>query len=226
VKTGIFLALDAATGKVTPYPHTGLDLASERERGYAQRPERVMWIDGRLAVFARVTDDPNSRPRLTYRDVTSRGLNADPGKADWFLLDAKGRNENLTKQLKTISAVPVHATAKSLFVLADGNVWRLQSGKSPVNLTSGVGAEFRYPDTVLYTQKRPPFTGFATFISQSDGKSRFTLVDVRAAEPKISTVESPSEDSRFMAGSAVSGAVMFRKMPATARISFEPRKRR
>jgi len=53
VQSGIFYALDAETGIVTPFPHRGLDLASERERGFSQKPERVMWVDGRLAVFAR-----------------------------------------------------------------------------------------------------------------------------------------------------------------------------
>ena len=45
--------LDLASGELRRYDHTGLDLASERERGWLQRPERAMFLGGELAVFAR-----------------------------------------------------------------------------------------------------------------------------------------------------------------------------
>jgi hypothetical protein len=211
VKTGIFSAMEAASGKVTPYPHFGLDLASERERGYAQRPERVMWVDGRLALLARAAQDPYSPPSLTYRDITRVGSPSNPGKADWYLLDAKGHKENLTASLKTVSAIPVHATAHQLFVLADGNVWRLQSGKAPVNVTVGIHTKLEYPTSVLYTQRRPPFAAFATFSSDIDGRTVFTLVDLHGARAKVSTVLSASPDSQFMVGSASADTVMFRE---------------
>src|SRR5687768_14093715 len=87
VRDGIFYGLDAATGKLTPYPHAGLDLATERERGWAQRPERVTWIGDRLAVLARALPRDDAPPQFTYRDITGRGPERPP-KADWYLLSS------------------------------------------------------------------------------------------------------------------------------------------
>lgn len=209
--TGVFQAWEGTSGRVVPYPHTGLDLASERERGYYQRPERVAWIGGRLAVFARATPDPHSTPAMTYRDIESPNVATQPAKADWFLLDSNGAHENLTQPLHKISAIPLQATRKQLFVLADGHVWRLEPHHAPTDMTPTLTGKLGHPDTVRYTSRHPPFDGFAAFETKKDAQSVFTLVDMRSPTVRFREVLSPSERSRFMAGSAVAGSVLFRE---------------
>jgi dipeptidyl aminopeptidase/acylaminoacyl peptidase len=218
VRSGIFYALDAETGTLTPYPHTGLDLASERERGWYQRPERTMWIGTRLVVLARALPNANDPPTLTYRDITGRGPNAPP-KADWFIIDAKGNKENLSKSLHSISAVPISATATQLFVLADGAAWRLEPGKSPVNLTPNLPFALRHPGTPWGTTARPPFQPYAMFEGRENSKAVFMMLDLQGG--KLTRVDAPTSAAEFVAGSASAGAVLFAEEDGTRGTSLE-----
>lgn len=206
VQSGYFYALNADTGAVTPYPHRGLDLASERERGFSQKPERVMWVDGRLAVLAR--RHGGEEPRLTYRDITRPGLPGYPGKADWFLLDARGGSENLTGQFKEISPVPLHADARAIVILADGDVWRVGPGRKPKNLTASIEPALALPTSMQYSTFHRPFGGEAILVSEDAAKPGFVLLDFGADSAGL--VPSPAPDAEFVAGAVKAGAVMFR----------------
>jgi dipeptidyl aminopeptidase/acylaminoacyl peptidase len=211
VRKGVFRALDARNGRVTLFPHIGLDLASERERGYFQRPERAVWMGERLAIFARASEDPRSEPRFTYRDIATTKT-VQVTKADWFLLEPGGKSTNLTASLKNVSPIPVHATANQLFVLAAGHVWRLTSGRGPADVTPEIAGELAYPSSVRNTTRRAPFTGEGTFEIKSKERSQLALVDLRRTSSiKTLIADSPSMQSRLMAASAAAGAILFRE---------------
>lgn len=202
VQSGHFHALDAQTGEVTPYPHRGLDLASERERGFAQKPERVMWVGGRLAMLAR--RHVGETPKLTYRNIRPR----DAGKADWFLLDAQGRAENLTAQFKEISPVPLHADADTLTILADGDVWRVGPAREPQNLTASITPSLSLPNALRYSTLHRPFRKEAILVSEDTGAPGFALIDLE--KDKAAFVASPAPDAEFFGGAVKAGAVLFR----------------
>lgn len=206
VRSGIYHAYDAGTGAVTPYPHRGLDLASERERGFAQKPERAMWVDGRLAVFARAYG--GEAPRLTYRDIVRPGQPGYPGKADWFLLDARGRSENLTAPFAAVSPIPLHADARSIAVLADGDVWRVAPGRAPQNLTEAVPDALHLPMAMEYSTLHRPFSGGAVLEIRDGAEPGFALVDLTAG--RVARIASPPGDAEYLAGSVADGAVLFR----------------
>lgn len=206
VQSGIFYALDAETGEITPYPHSGLDLASERERGFSQKPERVLWVDGRLAVLARPHE--GEEPRLTYRDITRPGLPGYPGKADWFLVDAQGGAENLTSEFEVISAVPLDAGAETLTILADGDVWRVGPGREPQNLTASIEPELSLPLSMRYSTSHRPFTGKVILVSRDAEQPGFALIDFETDEATF--VASPAPDAEPLAGTVEAGALLFR----------------
>lgn len=206
VQNGIFYAFDAETSAVTPYPHKGLDLASERERGFHQKPERVLWVDGRLAVLARQHE--GETPRFTYRDITRPGLPDDPGKADWFLFDAQGNAENLTTEFQEISPVPLDADAKTITLLADGDVWRVGPGREPENLTASIESKLVLPSSMRYSTVHRPFGGETILVSEDAETPGFALIDLEA--DKAALVASPAPDAEFLGGSVQAGAVLFR----------------
>ncbi len=210
VRSGFYHAFDAGNGGVTPYPHRGLDLASERERGFAQKPERVMWIDGRLAVLARAHD--GGTPRLTYRDIVRPGQPGYPGKADWFLLDAQGRSENLTTGFTLVSAIPLHADAKTLTVLADDAVWRVGPGRAPENLSAAVKGTLHHPSAVEYSTLHRPFPGTVVLEVRNTDTPGFALVDL--VNGRTAQVGVPQGDAEYLAGSVQAGAVLFRSAHA------------
>ncbi len=210
VRSGIYHAFDAGSGALTPYPHRGLDLASERERGFAQKPERVMWVDGRLAVLARAHG--GDTPRLTYRDILRPGQADHPGKADWFLLDAQGRSENLTVAFASVSPIPLHADARTLTVLADDAVWRVGPGRAPEHLTAGVTGTLHHPSAVQYSTLHRPFSGGAVLELRDTDTPGFALVDL--VNGRVAQVAVPQGDAEYLAGSVEAGAVLFRNAHA------------
>ncbi len=206
VQSGVFHALSPKSGQIIQYPHRGLDLASERERGFAQKPERVMWVDGRLAVFARPHEGEEAL--LTYRDIAQPGDAAYPGKADWILLDADGSIENLSEPFAFISPIPLHADEDTITVLADGDVWRLGPGLEPLNLTSNVKSQLTHPDAVRYSTFHLPFTDGLVLVGRDQSSPSFVLVDLES--DSVTEVMSPTPHAEFVAGSIKASALLFR----------------
>lgn len=205
-QSGIYCGFDANTGTVTPFPHRGLDLVSERERGLFQRPERVMWVDSRLALLARPCE--GMEPRFTYRSVSRPGMADYPGKADWFLVDAQGRSENLTAQFKLVSPIPLHADRNSITVLADGAAWRVGSNLEPVSLTAGVSKELSQPQAVEYSTRRVPFKTIAILEDRDASNPAFVLLNL--TNGAVRRIESPAADASVVAVSPVGGAALYR----------------
>lgn len=205
-QSGIYYAFNAGSGTVTPFPHRGLDLASERERGLHQKPERVIWVDGRLALLARSYG--GMEPRFTYRSASLPGMSDYPGKADWFLLDAQGRSENLTAQFKAISPIPIHGDSNTITVLADGAVWRVGPNHEPANLTAGMASALFHPQTVQYSTRHVPFGAVAILELRDADRPAFVLLDVKTGA--VRRIPSPVADASVLAVSPESGAALFR----------------
>ena len=207
VRNGIFYSLQADSGVLTAYPHTGLDLVSERERGFAEKPERAVWVDGKLAVFARALADPRATPRFTYTsEVAFQAL--EQTKPSWFLLTPRDKPENFTPSLKNISPIPVDADAHSLTVLADGAVWRLAVGRRPRNLTAKAPGVWAHPFAVQFGTAHDPFPPFASFIEEHEGQTRIAMLDLR--DGRVSVVSTPRAGTTFLGGSPRYQAAFFR----------------
>jgi dipeptidyl aminopeptidase/acylaminoacyl peptidase len=113
--TGRFRVIETATGKLTTYTHTGLDLASERERGFAMRPERAAFLGKDIAIFARPVSIGHEREALfTPRDIGEPGL----ARTDWYRLSADGAHEVLTGDLDDVSSVPLEMGADCVLIKA------------------------------------------------------------------------------------------------------------
>ncbi|WP_139068860.1 hypothetical protein, partial [Hyphomonas sp. ND6WE1B] len=95
--SGRFRVIDTATDKLTTYTHSGLDLASEQERGFAMRPERAAFLGEDIAIFARPASEGHKGQALfTPRDIGEAGL----ARTDWYRLSADGTYEVLTGDLE------------------------------------------------------------------------------------------------------------------------------
>jgi dipeptidyl aminopeptidase/acylaminoacyl peptidase len=189
VRAGTFHTLVADTGVVTPIPHAGLDLVSERERGGPQRPERAVWIDGRLAVFARQNEAGDRSPRFTYRDrdlssgdPKTAGGSSNLRNRHWYLLDPEGNPMSLTEGLDDISAVPLYADGKSLFVLARGKLWQLTPGRAPAQLDPTVSGRLALPPAALTSDERARFRPEITLVSNTAAGSAMVLVDLQSGD--------------------------------------------
>lgn len=119
--SGRFYVYDVRTQTLVSYDHTGLDLVSERERGGVQRPERAVFLGGRLAVFARPLPPGDPSARFTYRDIRPEGLES-PG---WYLISASGEPVPLTAGLNGVSPFLPGAGSEHMAVLAADGVYRV-----------------------------------------------------------------------------------------------------
>lgn len=205
-QSGIFFGLDLETGALTPYPHAGLDLSSQRERGLYQRPERVVWLGDQLAVFARAHME--AEPKFTYRDVLLFGGANTLDRPDWYLLDKKGQSKVLTAQFKSVSPIPLNADGNSVAILADGDAWSITPNGQARNLTQNVSPALNLPITQRFSPQQRPFKGGVVLVAEGASDSGFALVDF--AESTAWFVSSPAADAEFVSASVKSGAVIFR----------------
>lgn len=211
-REGRFHVIDITTGEVVRYEHSGLDLVSERERGWLQRPERAVFLGDRLAVFARqITDGESQDPRFSYRSIGGAGL----PRSDWYALARDGSSINLTRALSPVSGVPIHSGSNHLTVAAEDGVYRLYADREPQRLTPDLPGAFQYiPPGTFATRSgviRPEFTDEALLSVTGPGAARLVMVDLREGqEGHVAVVEAPTRDAIPLAGGLAAGAVLFR----------------
>ncbi|KCZ57690.1 hypothetical protein HY30_17360 [Hyphomonas chukchiensis] len=210
-RSGRFHVVDLSTGRVTRYDHDGLDLVSERERGWLQRPERTVFLGDDLALFAReIPESEDQAPRFTYQDIRPDHLPA----PDWYRLSADGRHANLTRGLADVSGVPVHAGEGHLTVWAQDGVYRLGETGARRRLSAGVSGRFRFLAPGTFTARRgvarPEFADEAMFTVRQDGGSQIVMLDLRKGEEgKSVSIRAPAADALPLAGSLMAGSVVF-----------------
>ncbi len=209
--SGRFRAVDVATGAVAAYPHRGLDLTSERERGLAQKPERVLWVGDRLAMWASESKDGDPTPRFTDREI-HRDEVPDDARSDWFLVDRNGAHEKLTGTLRKVSPIPVHADASGFAVLAEGGVWMLAPGQAPerVQVPDGVTLSLTHEDQ--YTTLTRSFPPSRPFLGRSATGSSIVFVDFRTRTARAVPVQSPNVNP--LALSSQEGAILYHDVTA------------
>lgn len=211
-QTGRFYVINVQSGAVIRYDHVGLDLVSERERGWLQRPERTVFLGNDLAIFARrIPAGEDQAPRFTFRDVRPDDLS----QSDWYALSPNGIHRNLTKDLENVSGVPVHAGDGHLTVVADSGVYRFYSDGQRRHLTPGLAGRFGFLSPGTFATRsglvRPEFADEAVFDVSSGGAAKIVMVDLRDGhEGEIIVVDAPTADAAPLAGSLAAGAVLFR----------------
>ena len=210
---GRFRVLNTRTGGVTTYTHNGLDLASERERGFVQRPERAVFLGEDVAVFARENGPGNADEALfTPRDIGERGLT----RADWYLLSASGTHKLLTGSLDDVSGVLVGIGDSCLLVQARQGLFCLRSDGDRQKAGPGAPGALRLIPAGSYSTfgalSRPDPGGSALLMGGTGRDPAALLVGpARHGLPKTRFIEAPGSGTRPVAGSFVAGAVLFRE---------------
>ncbi|MCD9007506.1 prolyl oligopeptidase family serine peptidase [Luteimonas sp. XNQY3] len=211
-RDGRFHLIDVQSGAAVRYDHVGLDLASERERGWLQRPERVSFLGDDLAVFARrIPSSEDQAPRFTYRDVRPVGLS----KPDWYALSADGTSRNLTDGLPGVSGVPVHAAMNHLTIAADDGAYRLYADGRRRRLTPELPGRFRFVPAGTFATRslviRPEFGHEAIFDVSGNGTAKIVMVDLRdGREGATAVIDVPADGAAPLAGSLAANVVLFR----------------
>ncbi len=211
-RDGRFYVIELKTGEITRYDHTGLDLVSERERGWLQRPERAAFLGDQLVVYARVIPKSEDQsPRFSYADFFEQGL----PRADWFALSSDGVSTNLTSDLPDVSGVPVGVSADSFTITAKDGVYRIFENGVVQRLTPELDGRFRFqPPGTFATRSsviRPEFADEALFqVAHEGGGAEILMVDLRPGhEGATERVSVPSADTTPLAGSLAARAVLF-----------------
>jgi hypothetical protein len=138
--SGIYYLFDVRSRSAKPMPHVGLDLASQRERGWQSLPDLAVPFDRGIAFPARAQKDAKAPPAFTPKDVFPTGLS----RVDWYEITADGRLRNLTAGMSDVSSLLVSASGDGIVVNADGGLWRLEPGGRRTRLTPGLPFKLRY----------------------------------------------------------------------------------
>tara|TARA_R110001606_G_scaffold14834_2_gene61931 strand:- start:9477 stop:12023 length:2547 start_codon:yes stop_codon:yes gene_type:complete len=209
-RDGRFHVVDTSTGAVTRYEHRGLDLVSERERGWRQRPERTVFLGEDLAMFARrVPTGEDESARFSYRDLRGAGLT----RADWYAVSPAGTSRNLTAGLAGVSPIPLHASAGHLTVLAEDGVYQVGMAAGLRRLTPQLAGTFRVHQAGTFATRssviRPDYSNEALVTVEGDGPPIILMVDLTGTSRPV-VIAAPSPGAVPLAGSHAAGTVLFR----------------
>jgi dipeptidyl aminopeptidase/acylaminoacyl peptidase len=210
--SGRFRVIDIVTGNLTVYPHTGLDLASERERGFAMRPERAVFLGKDIAIFARpVPTGHESEALFTPRDIGEPGL----ARTDWYRLSADGTHEALTGDLGQVSSVPLETGPDCVLIRAAQGLYCLGPDgqrKQLIDATSGDLHFVLAGSYSTYGALSRPDPGAGTLVEASRGEASGAILISPAAKglPDTITLKSPRPGASPVASSLKAEATLFR----------------
>lgn len=211
-REGRFYVIDVNTRNVTRLDHNGLELTSERERGWLQRPERAMFLGDGLAVYARpISQGESQGPRFSYQEFHAKGL----PRADWHLVFKDGTSRNLTSGLSGVSRVPIHAGLNHITIAAQDGVYRLYANGERQRLTPELPGRFQFMSPGTFATRssviRPEFEDEAMFVVHGDETAKIVMVDLgNGHEGETFVVDAPTANAAPLAGSLAAGAVLFR----------------
>jgi dienelactone hydrolase len=137
LRSGDFWIADLSSSAAKVVPHAGLSLASQRARGGAQWPERAVWFNDSLAVFAHSTLDQAGS--LAFEDIESNEVvdsrvAAASIPAHWYLLASDSAPRDLTPGMQKVSPRPVLTNDTRFIVVGDGWAWSLDPAAPPSRL--------------------------------------------------------------------------------------------
>jgi predicted esterase len=214
---GLHHVLNLGQGRLTPYPHTGLDLVSERERGLLQRPERAVLMEAGLAVFARPgADTEQAMSSFTYRDIGAGGL----ARPDWYLIAPGKPARNLTRGLDGVSPLLLDAGATHLVVQARDGIYRIDASGRQDRLTPDGYEDItsHWPSSMMAGPGilRAGF-GSPRLIEARLGDTRVAgLLDVSGGGPRLTHRFGGLEpDAEALALSTAGDALLLRQMTET-----------
>jgi dipeptidyl aminopeptidase/acylaminoacyl peptidase len=198
---GRFYRIDLKSGSAVPFDHKGLDIVSERERGWLHRPERALFFGDRLAVFARPSrSGPNSTGMFPHP-----GDQAHPEPGHWYALSDSGPAELISGDLTDVSAVPVHAADDHITLASSSGAYRYFTDGTQVRLTPPIEGRFRlHEDGSLAARKglaRPLFDGDAVFDVHSDTTRMVVLLDLSGGRKARSLTLPAARSQITLAGS-------------------------
>jgi dipeptidyl aminopeptidase/acylaminoacyl peptidase len=211
--SGRFRVIETATGKLTTYTHSGLDLASERERGFAMRPERAVFLGKDIAIFARpVPTGHESEALFTPRDIGEPGL----ARADWYRLSADGTHEALTVDLGHVSGVPLETGRDCLLIKAEEGLYCVGPEGRRKQLIKATPGDLRFVPAGSYSTYgalgRPdPGAGALVESSGHEVSAAILIGPATSGLPETMSVKSTANEGTLIAGSLKGAAALFRK---------------
>jgi len=197
LRSGDFWIVDPTNSMIRVEPHTGLSLASQRERGGPQWPERPVWVGDSLAVFARPT--PGQPGTLAFEDIKSNGV-VDPRVAvvsvppHWFLLAQNSTPRDLTPGMQDVSSFPLIADKSSFVVLGDGHAWRLDASEPPVRLFLE-SVQRLYPLADQNSISLARSNGGGGIVSVAGGSGTLAQIVLNDDSPVLRVLTAPPETS-------------------------------
>ncbi len=209
---GRFRVLDIGTGKTVTYVHRGLDLASERERGFAPRPERAAFLGKDIAVFARPAPEGHEDEALfTPRGIGETGL----ARTDWYRLLADGTHDVLTGNLGIVSGVPLEAGRDCLLIEAGQGLYCLGPSGHGQQVATGTATDLRLVPAGSYSTYGAlgrPDPGGGALVRAGRGVASAAVLIGPASRggPDTFILPSPAPDAEPLAGSLAAGAALFR----------------
>jgi dienelactone hydrolase len=196
LRSGDFWIAVPSSAAVKVVPHTGLSLVSQRAGGGPQWPERAVWFNDSLAVFARST--PGQPGTLAFEDIKSHGddsrVGVLSGPAHWFLLSAHSAPRDLTPGMQQVSPRPVLANGTRFIVVSDGRAWSLDASAPPSRLFSQFDQRLDAPTNP------PPFQVYKTnggegFFPIIGEPGRLARIEIDDGSPALKLLATPPATS-------------------------------
>jgi dienelactone hydrolase len=196
LRSGDFWIADPSSSAAKVVPHVGLSLVSQRARGGPQWPERAVWFNDSLAVFARST--PGQPGTLAFEDIERHGVvdsrvAVHSVPAHWFLLSAHSAPRDLTPEMQQVSPSPVSANGTRFIVASDGKAWSLDASAPPLRLFPTFDQRL---DTLanrdLFVAKTNGGEGFFPIIGEPGKLARIEIDD---GSPALKLVATPPATS-------------------------------
>jgi dipeptidyl aminopeptidase/acylaminoacyl peptidase len=209
---GRFRVADRQSGEVVTYTHSGLDLSSERERGFAPRPERAVFLGQDIAVFARPVPAGKADEALfTPRDIGAAGLT----RADWYRLSADGTHERLTGDLDHVSAVPLETGRDCLLIEAGEGLFCIGADGHRQQLMTAVSTDMQLVPSGSYSTYGAlgrPDPGSGALVQAGRGGASAVVLAGPALRgtPDTMILNAPAPGAVPVAGSLAASAALFR----------------
>ena len=210
-REGGFYLVDAESGKAQRLLQKGLDLVSERERGWAQRPERAVFAGDRLVVYARAASDPASAGSFIYRDPGEAGLS----RADWYALSFHAPPENLTAGLRQVSGIPIVSGEGGAQILSGNGLYRMEASGEMTLLSDELEGPVRQvrQGTALTRSGviRPELQQDLMLASGRGASQRFDVQSPAVQQAYRDLTFLPADETAVpVAASAQAGAILYR----------------
>lgn len=212
LNTAAFVVVHVPSGDWAEFRHTGLDLASERERGWRQRPERAVFLGDDIAVFARLQPKGSREHTFSLRDMRPTALS----DAAWYRVSRRGDVSSLTGGIEDVSGIPVQAGSDYFAVLGSGGVYRLsEDGQRSLLAALPDGrASLVHPGRFSTHPwvSRPSYANDAVIkLDTETGSEAFVIRLSKDAKPTTLRFALPTAASVLLAGSSAASAIVYQE---------------